>query len=160
MDVKKKNYTDSEILELINKHNPKFKIKKILKISSFKLKSLNLRNYYHKNILAFGDLLHRLHPFAGQGFNMTIRDIKDLSGIIQNKIDLGLQLDSFILEEFQKKTQNKNFIFSNGIDFIYNFFNLNKQVNGKNINKILKFIGTNKNFMSLIIKFADEGIEF
>jgi len=160
LDVKKKNYTDSEILELINKHNPKFKIKKILKISSFKLKSLNLRNYYHKNILAFGDLLHRLHPFAGQGFNMTIRDIKDLSGIIQNKIDLGLQLDSFILEEFQKKTQNKNFIFSNGIDFIYNFFNLNKQVNGKNINKILKFIGTNKNFMSLIIKFADEGIEF
>ena len=158
LDVKKKNYTNNEILELINKHNLKFKIKKILKISSFKLKSLNLRNYYHKNILAFGDLLHQIHPFAGQGFNMTIRDIKVLSDIIQNKIDLGLQLDSFILEEFQKKTKNKNFIFSNGIDFIYNFFNLNKRVNGKNISKILKLIGTNKKFMSSIIKLADEGL--
>ena len=42
--------------------------------------------YYHQNILAFGDLLHRIHPLAGQGFNMTIRDIKILLKIIKNKI--------------------------------------------------------------------------
>ncbi len=78
-----------------------------------------MRNYYHKNILAFGDLLHRIHPLAGQGFNMIIRDIRDLSKIIQDKIELGIQLDSIILEEFEKKTKNSNFIFSNGVDFIY-----------------------------------------
>ena len=39
-------------------------------------------------MLAFGDLLHRVHPLAGQGFNMTIRDIVSLSKIIKNKIDL------------------------------------------------------------------------
>ena len=36
-------------------------------MSSFELKSSNLRNYYKENILAFGDLLHKLHPLAGQG---------------------------------------------------------------------------------------------
>ena len=77
-----------DIVELIKKHNPKFKIKKILKLN-LKLKSSNLRNYYYKNILAFGDLLHRIHPLAGQGFNMTIRDISVLSKIIQDKIDLS-----------------------------------------------------------------------
>ena len=158
LDMKNKNYKDSEILDLVNKHNPKFKIKKILKISSFKLESSNLRNYYHKNILAFGDMLHRIHPLAGQGFNMTIRDIKTLSEIIQDKIDLGLQLDTFTLGEFQKKTKSKNFIFSNGVDFIYNFFNFDKKIKGKSLNRFLKYLGTNKSFMNSIMKLADKGL--
>jgi len=158
LDVSNKNYNDIEILELINKHNPKFKIKKISNLSSFALKSSNLRKYYHTNILAFGDLLHKIHPLAGQGFNMTIRDIKVLSDIIQNQIDLGLPLDNLILEEFQNKTKNRNFIFSSGIDFIYEFFNFDKKSERKNLNKILKYLGVNKVFMSSIIKLADKGL--
>ena len=50
---------------------------------------------------------------------MTIRDIKTLSEIIQNRIDLGMQIDSSILANFEKKTKNINFLFSNSIDFIY-----------------------------------------
>jgi 2-octaprenyl-6-methoxyphenol hydroxylase len=89
---------------------------------------------------------------------MTIRDIENLSKIIQDKINLGLQLDSLVLEEFQKKTKNKNFIFSSGIDFIYEFFNFNKKIKGKNINQILKYFGSNKSFINSIIKFADKGL--
>ena len=159
IDVKIKSYSDNEILELIKKYNPKFKIKKILKLKSFKLKFSNLRNYYHKNILGFGDLLHRIHPLAGQGFNMTIRDIKSLSEIIQEKINLGLQLDSSTLEEFQMKTKNKNFIFSSGIDLIYELFSFDRKTNGKNLNKIVKTFGTNRKFMNLIIKLADRGLD-
>ena len=158
LDTSNQNYNDKEILELINKHNPKFTIKKNSKFSRFALKSSNLRKYYHTNILAFGDLLHKIHPLAGQGFNMTIRDIKDLSEIIQNKINLGLQLDIFILKEFQNKTKNRNFIFSSGIDFIYEFFNFDKKKNGKKLNKIFQYFGTNKIFMSSVIKFADKGL--
>jgi len=158
IDIKNKNYTDNEILDLIKKNNPKFKIKKILKLSSVKLKSSSLRNYYYDNILAFGDLLHKIHPLAGQGFNMTIRDIRNLSEIIQNKINLGLQLDTFVLEEFQKQTKNKNFIFSCGIDFIYQLFNFDKEVKGEKLNEVLKYFGKNKIITNLIIKFADKGL--
>ena len=158
LDTNNKNYNDNEILKLINKSNPKFKVKKNSKINCFALKSSNLRKYYHENILAFGDLLHKIHPLAGQGFNMTIRDIEDLSNIIQNKINLGLQLDSLIFDEFQRKTKNRNFIFSNGIDFIYEFFNFDTNINGNNLSKILKYIGSNKNFMKSAIKFADKGL--
>jgi len=83
------------------------------------LNSLNLRSYYHKNILAFGDLLHKIHPLAGQGFNMTIRDIEVLLEIIKKKVNLGLSLDSSVNVEFQNKIKHKNFIFSNGIDLIF-----------------------------------------
>ena len=84
-----------KLLDLIKDNNQKYKIKKFMKLNKFKLQSSILRNYYYKNILAFGDLLHKVHPLAGQGFNMTIRDIKVLSKIIQNKIDLGNAARSF-----------------------------------------------------------------
>jgi len=158
LDTSNKNYKDKEILELINKHNPKFRIKKYSKFSSFALKSSNLRKYYHTKILAFGELLHKIHPLAGQGFNMTVRDIKVLSEIIQNKIDLGLQLDTFILEEFENISKNKNFIFSKGIDFIYEFFNFDKKNKGNNLNKILTHFGDNKIFLNSVIKIADKGL--
>tara|TARA_B100000767_G_scaffold232136_1_gene223889 strand:+ start:266 stop:1360 length:1095 start_codon:yes stop_codon:yes gene_type:complete len=160
LDVKNRKYNDNEVLDLISKNNPKYKIQKILKLNSFKLNSSNLRNYHHQNILAFGDLLHRIHPFAGQGFNMIIRDIKILSNIIQNKIDLGIQLDSSILFAFEKETKNKNFIFSNGLDFIYEVFNFDKKTTNQNFNKILKIIGKNTNLNNYLIKFADKGLNF
>ena len=158
LDVKNKKFTNLDIIELINKNNPKYQITNILGLSSFKLSSSNLRNYYHKNILAFGDLLHRIHPLAGQGFNMTIRDIKILSEIIQNKIELGLHIDTSILDDFEKQTRKNNFMFSSGIDFIYEFFNIEKKLKSKNLIKILKVIGKNNNFNNFLIKFADRGV--
>ena len=160
LDTKNKKYKNSEVIDLITKNNPKYQIKKILKLSSFNLSLSNLRNYHHENILAFGDLLHRIHPLAGQGFNMTIRDIKILSEIIQNKINLGMQLDSLILKEFEKKTRNKNFIFSSSIDFIYEAFNFDKKIRNKSFNKILKILGKNKNLSGYLIKLADRGLNF
>ena len=160
LDTTKKNYNDHEVLNLIIKNNPKYQIQNIDKLSRFNLSSSNLRNYHHDNILAFGDLLHRIHPLAGQGFNMTIRDIGILSKIIQKKISLGMQLDVSILMDFEKETRNKNFLFSSSIDFIYEAFNFDKKIESKSFNKILKRIGKNKNLNNLFIKLADRGLNF
>ena len=160
LDTKNKKYKESEVFDLINKNNPRYQIEDILKLSNFSLSFSTLRNYYHKNILAFGDSLHRIHPIAGQGFNMTIRDIKILSRIIQNKIDLGIQLDSSVLSDFENETQSKNFLFSNGVDFIYEIFNFDKGTKNKNLNNILKIIGKNKKLTNFFIKSADKGLNF
>jgi 2-octaprenyl-6-methoxyphenol hydroxylase len=158
LDTKNKRYNEDQVLDLINKNNPKYQIKKNLKLNSFRLSSSNLRNYHHENILAFGDLLHRIHPLAGQGFNMTIRDIKALSIIIQNKIDVGMQLDSSILSDFEKEVKMKNFLFSNSVDLIYKIFNYDKKIRNKNFIKILKIIGKNKVISNYFIKLADKGL--
>ena len=142
----------------INKNNKKNKINKFNKVFSFKLISSNLRFYHHKNILAFGDLLHRLHPLAGQGFNMTIRDIKELIKIIQFRLNLGLDLDSSICSEFERKTRHKNFIFSNGVDFIYEFFNFESKMDNKFLSKSLKLIDKNKSFKNIFKNIADRGL--
>ena len=145
---------------LIKKYNPIYSIKKINNWKSFELRLTNLRNYYKNNILAFGDLLHKIHPLAGQGFNMSLRDIKLLSNLIDERMNLGLELDSSICQEFQKKIQDKNLIFSTGIDWIYELFNLGNKINSNYLNTPIKLIGNNKIINKFIKKFADRGIEF
>jgi 2-octaprenyl-6-methoxyphenol hydroxylase len=148
------------IQQLIKDKNFRYKIKDIKKINSFELKSLNLRSYYHKNILAFGDLLHKVHPLAGQGFNMTNRDIKVLLEIIKDRLDVGLPLDSSVNREFQKKLRHKNFIFSNGVDLIYEFFNIERQIKSSFLSKSVKLISQQPLINNLFRKIADKGVLF
>jgi 2-octaprenyl-6-methoxyphenol hydroxylase len=148
------------IKELIKNKNFKYKIRDLEKINSFELKSFNLRSYYHKNILAFGDLLHKVHPLAGQGFNMTIRDIKVLSQIIKKKLELGLALDSTVSLDFQKKIKHRNFIFSNGIDLIHEFFNIERKTRTNFLSKSVKLVGSQPSINKMFTKIADKGILF
>jgi len=147
-----------DLKKLIEKYNKKYSIINFGNSSSFKLNSLNLRSYYYKNILAFGDLLHRIHPLAGQGFNMSIRDIKDLCQIIEFKIGLGLELDSSICLDFENKSKHKNFLFSTGIDLVYEFFNFESTTNNTLLSKSLKIIGKNKFFNKSFEKIANDGL--
>ena len=137
--------------------NFKYKIRNIEKINCFELTSLSLRSYYHKNILAFGDLLHKIHPLAGQGFNMTIRDIKILLKIIREKLNVGLPLDSSVNYEFQKKIRHKNFIFSNGIDLIHDLFNIERKMKTNLLSKSIKTISNYPSINKIFTKLADRG---
>ena len=146
--------------DLIRFYNRFYNILHINNFSQFELQMSNLRNYYHDNILAFGDLLHKIHPLAGQGFNMTLRDIKIFSEIIQKKINLGLPLNISVIDEFEKKSRHINYIFSNGIDFIYEFFNFERKTKSKILSKTIKFFGSNSDLNKKFIKIADNGLLF
>jgi 2-octaprenyl-6-methoxyphenol hydroxylase len=143
---------------LIRKYNPIYSEIKINGFDSFELRSSNLRKYYKDNILAFGDLLHKIHPLAGQGFNMSLRDIKLISNLIDEKINLGLDIDNTICHEFQKFSRDKNYLFSTGIDLIYELFNLESKINSNLLSKSISVIGKNKIINSILKKFADNGL--
>ena len=151
------NKKNENISDLIKKYNHKYKILKIEKINYFELKSLSLRSYYYNHILAFGDLLHKIHPLAGQGFNMTIRDIKILLEIILSKYSLGLDLDSSVNYEFEKKLKHKNFIFSKGIDLLHEFFNFERKMNSNFLSKSVQLLNKNPKINKLFTKIADRG---
>ena len=117
-----------------------------------------MRSYYHNNILAFGDLLHKIHPLAGQGFNMILRDIKEIIKLVKSKKENGLNLDKSICIDFEKNVRNKNYLFSNGIDFIYEFFNLESKINNDSLSRAVKYFGNNKNVNKIFKKIADNGL--
>ena len=142
----------------IEKYGKKYAFIKVDKIEKFEIKSNNLRIYYHKNILAFGDLLHQIHPLAGQGFNMTLRDIKVLTELIQQRISNGLDLNSSVCSDFQKEIKHKNYLFSSGVDFIYEFFNFERRFKNQLLSNSIKFLGKNKIFNRTVKKLADIGM--
>ena len=154
---KKKN-DPYDIKNLIKKYNPKYSITKVDDCKRFELKASNLRQYYKNNILAFGDLLHKIHPLAGQGFNMSIRDIKLLSDLIDQRINLGLEIDYRLCNEFQKNSKDKNYIFSASIDWIYELFNFESKINSNFLSKSINLVGKNKLLNTYLKKFADAGI--
>ena len=153
-----KGKKDINLENLIKKYNFKYRILRIQKSNSFKLKFSTLRSYHHDNILAFGDILHKLHPLAGQGFNMTIRDVKELLKIIRYKKSIGLDLDSSVCLNFEKKLKHKNYLFSNGIDFIFEFFNFENKIDSNLLSKSIYFLNKNKSINKFFIRFADTGI--
>ena len=154
------NQKKENIEQLIKNKNFKYKINNIERISSFELKSLNLRSYHHNNILAFGDMLHKVHPLAGQGFNMTVRDIKVLLDIIKHKLDLGLLIDRSVGIEFQNNLKHKNFIFSNGVDLIHELFNIERKMKSNFLSKSIKLIGEYPVINRIFTKIADRGVLF
>ena len=114
----------------------------ISNIQSYPL-TLNLKRTYYKNdILILGEGLHTIHPVAGQGFNLIIRDIKKLKDVLKYYTDLGISINSSsALEDFSNNRKSENIITGLGIDITHNFFKQHnllepiKEVILKNISK-------------------------
>ncbi len=112
------------------------KLKEILKIQSdlriskvdcfpisFKFRS----SFNKKNILLLGEGSYNVHPVAGQGFNLILRDIFYLNRKINEYIKNGIQIkDSLFIDEYLKQRKPENLLFGLGINFINNFFKFNK----------------------------------
>jgi len=114
------------------------------------------KKYYLDRTLLFGDALHLMHPFVGQSFNMTLRDLKCLEKILRERIDLGLDIGSAdVLLEFSKETKPRNFSFSLGSDLLKNMLSFKESRN--NIFKILNKSNFAKN---IIFDVANKGLRF
>ena len=154
--MKKKN--NSFLKKRIKIYASKY-LKEIKFNSKIEKNDLNLliRNKYYLNrTLLFGDALHSMHPFIGQSFNMTLRDLICLEKILAEKINLGLDIGSSdVLSEFSDVTKSRNFSFSIGSDILKNVLSFKKARN--DIFKILNKSNLAKN---IIFDVADKGLRF
>jgi 2-octaprenyl-6-methoxyphenol hydroxylase len=159
---------NKKINNLFFKKKIKFYTKDFLKNIKFynkiEYKDLNFlirKRYFIDRTLLFGDALHMIHPFAGQGFNMILRDLSSLVKILGKKINLGLDIGSLdILSEFSKETKSTNFAFSFGLDVLKNSFDI-KNTYLKNIrNNVIKNLNRNELFKNIFFNIANKGLKF
>ena len=94
--------------------------------------------------------------FVKQNINIALNILQ----IIKKRLDLGLLLDSSVSLEFQKKTKHKNFIFSNGIDLIHEFFNIERVIKTSFLSKSVKLVSNQPSINRMFTKIADKGILF
>ena len=96
-------------------------------IQSYPLKLSLKRNYYKKNAIILGDGLHVVHPLAGQGFNLILRDIEKLNELISKNLKLGLTIkNSNIPIDLSNSRKPENLLMGLGIDTTRIFFKSNK----------------------------------
>ena len=98
-------------------------------IEHYDLNLLIRKKYYKDRVLLFGDALHRVHPFTGQGFNMILRDLANLENTLKNKIALGLDIGSArcIIRIFASNKTKKFSLFISNRFYKKFFFNPRKK---------------------------------
>ena len=105
-----------------------------------------------------GEGSYNIHPVAGQGFNLILRDIRELHSNIYNNISLGLQIkDSNILKRFVQSRKPENLMFGLGINFTNKFFKNNKST-ALLKDLILKDIDKFKFLKDLSLRISNTGI--
>jgi len=81
--------------EFKKKYNNFFgKLKGISNIQKYPLNIFSCYDYFNKNVILIGDACQALHPIAGQGFNLGLRDAQFLKNAILDFVANGLKISS------------------------------------------------------------------
>ena len=97
-----------------------------------------------------------MHPFVGQSFNMTLRDLRCLEKILEEKINLGLDIGSSdVLSEFSNEAKPRNFSFSIGSDLLKNALPFKKIRND-----IFKILNKSNFAKDVVFDVANRGFRF
>lgn len=75
----------------------------ITKPESFPLSAFISERYYNGMLALVADTAHSMHPLAGQGLNMGIKDISCLTNLIIKYNSLGLKPDQSLLANYQRQ---------------------------------------------------------
>ena len=131
---------------------------KILKIDSFKMFPLSAhvcRKFYNKRIVLVGDSAHSIHPIAGQGWNLGMRDVKYLVETLYESKKFGLDIGSL---EILKKYNNNRFADVSSMLFITHSLNkvfLSKSNFINNLRSIgFNYINKRKKITSSLVNYA------
>ena len=131
---------------------------KIINIKQYPIKLFLSSQYYKGNILSLGEGLNSIHPIAGQGFNLVLRDIFALSNLVIRNTSLGISVNnSTLFDEFKNIRKSENILTGLAIDMVNTFFKKNLFFDPFKY-KILDVIGKNKKIQEYSSKISDRGL--
>ena len=96
---------------------------KILGRQIFPLSAHINSNFSSTRTIFIGDAAHSIHPIAGQGWNVGMRDVAELIKIISEARSLGLELGSeYVCKKYQDKRYFDAFSLYQITDKLNSFF--------------------------------------
>ena len=147
-----KNDLESQLNELFEEHVSKLKIKNI---QTQKLSFSYAKNMYQDKIVLIGNVAHNIHPIAGQGFNLTVKDISKIVYYITKYHSLGLDFNSnYVLESFSNSRKYDNFSFSFSTLAMENIFSNEHHFIRNFTSKGLRLVNRSKKLKKFLIEKA------
>jgi 2-octaprenyl-6-methoxyphenol hydroxylase len=126
--INKKYVSNKKDLSKFFNNHFKELFKEIISISE--INKFNLNYSFNelkdsKRTLLFGEIANKIHPIAGQGWNMTLRNIFSLIKVIKYSINLGLEIGNDIfIKKYLNETNLNNLAFTTLIDGIRKIFDI------------------------------------
>lgn len=147
---------EGELHQIIDEHlNTYFSSTKILRIEKHKLQFTYAKNLYHKSIVLLGNIAHNIHPIAGQGLNLSIKDIALFIKQIYRYKSLGYKVnDQMLLEEFEMKRKLDNSAYSFGTFSLNGIFSSDNKFINYTSRKAFGLIEKSKYFKQLFVSSA------
>ena len=131
------------------------KIKKIAEVQTFNLSAHINRSFFENRVLYLGDSAHSIHPIAGQGWNLGIRDIEKCLEVLRNGMNMGLDIGSkFICEEYNNKTFYDSYTLFQITDKLNSIFLNDNFLVNKFREQGFSLINKNQNIRNFITNFA------
>ena len=112
-----------------------------------------------KRTLLFGEIANKIHPIAGQGWNMTLRNIFSLIKVIKYSINLGLEIGNDIfIKKYLDETNLNNLAFATLIDGIRKIFDIRIDTYAATRKNILSNLDKNFFIKKNFINIANKGL--
>jgi 2-octaprenyl-3-methyl-6-methoxy-1,4-benzoquinol hydroxylase len=91
--------------------------------ASFPLRHQHALRYFaeQRHVVLIGDAAHGIHPLAGQGVNLGLRDVAGIRTVLLERADSDKQFLTSLLRAL-KKRQAENLLMGQGLDFVSRVF--------------------------------------
>lgn len=81
------------------------------------------QSYVAPRLALIGDAAHAVHPIAGQGFNLGVKDIAALADVLRDGRDVGLDIGALsVLQDYQRWRRFDSMSLALGMDFLNRLF--------------------------------------
>ncbi|MFT6310198.1 MAG: 2-polyprenyl-6-methoxyphenol hydroxylase-like FAD-dependent oxidoreductase, partial [Porticoccus sp.] len=99
------------------------KLQRVGKRASYPLKLIEACEQVRRGVVVMGNAAHFLHPVAGQGFNLALRDINGLCDLVCRAKGAGNDVGSLsLLEQYRENQawdQRKTTVFSDKVGEVF-----------------------------------------
>ena len=128
---------------------------KIKNLQKYKLNFEFSKRITSNSIILIGDAAHSLHPIAGQGLNLSIKDIVELKNKINKFKYLGYALGSSLaLAEYENARQNDNTVYTFATNYLDQILKNRNHLVNKISNLGINAINKSSTLKKIIIKSA------
>ena len=149
-------YDIKEISEALNKIFKQItKSINVIDLQKYKLNFEYAKKITSNSIVLIGDAAHSLHPIAGQGLNLSIKDIIELKNKINHYKYLGYKLgNSISLDEYEDVRQVDNTVYTFATNYLDKVFKSRNYIINTISNLGIANIERNNTLKNIIIKSA------
>jgi 2-octaprenyl-6-methoxyphenol hydroxylase len=128
---------------------------KLFDIKAFNLSAHLNTKFFERRLVYLGDSAHSIHPIAGQGWNLGVRDVKNILEVIIDAQNLGLDIGAnYVCKKYHDLSFYDAYVFYQITDKLNSVF-LKNNILSLNIRRLgFKIIEKNKDLKNFISNFA------